>query len=632
MQSTIRLFKALPIPTDTIPAFDNDLMSRTIPSGFIFAPEVIAAYPDTKHLIELVDKAYGRNPEQLNQSFHKSWNKVKTAPIEQLFIEQVVHYFTTYGLENIGIYNQDTVYIPAETLDVPALDEGVRLVVIKGLTKDELKDKLLHFVGSGVALAQTTIDDVIDVATFVELSPRDISLIKNKEVKAALYDYFGIVPRDPTEFLRYIVYRATNKTLLIKNKAQITELKERNNVDLIRYFDLYEKEHGLHQLAQIFYRYKPLFLALRTNTQLRKSINRIRRLAVANHKPMKSDLLNNVTAILAGGNQINLNNLAQALEQATVFRKIRLAYALKFRTTEADAILYRIRNGKSYAKQFHFTHQDLAAEVYTLVLASIVADVSQNVADKTIYIPEDLKYGLPATEKQFTGNFPSGTYVDITQDMVAGIHWENQGPHRIDLDLSIQDAYGKLGWDAEYRSSEGTLLFSGDITDAPKPEGASEYFYIDHEARGAWLMNVNYYNYQSEVPVPFQIVVAHEKPLQPTRHYTVDANKIVAQSTTTMDVKQKVLGVIVATDKSCKFYFAESNMGAGRTAGLTTHADQARRFLLNFYTDSIVLNDVLTAAGATIVTQNSPEVDLDLSPESIDKTTILSLLQASTNA
>lgn len=629
-QATIRLFKALPIESKKTKS-DEALMKRTVASGFIFAPEVVADYPDTSYIIDLVEKAYGRNPEELNQSFHKSWAKVRDASMEQLVAEQMVHYLTTYGFESMGIYSHDSVYIPAEQLDASALEDGIRLVVIKGYTKAELKQKLLALLSSGVALHKNTIDDVIDVATFVQLDEEELDGIKNKEVRAALYDYFGIVPSNPTEFLRYVVYRATNKTLLIKNKELIAELKGRDNIDIARYFDLYEKEFGLNRLAEIFYRFKPIFLALRTNTRLKRSINRIRRLAVANHKPMKRDLLNDVTAGLARGYKLDGPSFAQALDDATIFRKIRLAYALKFRTTAADSILYRVRNGKSYAKEFSFDHPELAQAAYGTVMASITADLAKSVSGKKIYIPEDLKYGLPATEKQFTGNLPSGTYVEVTRDMVAGIHWENQGRHCIDLDLSIQNADGKIGWDASYRSSSGDVLFSGDMTDAPKPHGASELFYVGHEARGVWLMMVNYYNYIPEVPAPFKILVAHEQPVNPRTHYMVDANKIVAQSNSVMDVKQKTLGVIVADDKNCKFYFAESDLGRGRSAGRTVYAEQARKYLLNFYTDSIVLNDVLVAAGAELVTDIA-EADIDLSPEVVDKTTILALLQGDTNA
>ncbi|HEY7415368.1 MAG TPA: hypothetical protein VH593_09260, partial [Ktedonobacteraceae bacterium] len=151
MESAIRLFKGLPIESKQS-KIDEDLLKQTISRGFIFAPEVVYNYPDTSQIMELVDKAYGRSPEQFNQTFHKSWARVRDASIEQLVIEQLLHYFTTYGFEKFGIYDKDSVYIPREELNAPVLQDGIRLVVIKGYTRRELKEKLLGLLISGVAL------------------------------------------------------------------------------------------------------------------------------------------------------------------------------------------------------------------------------------------------------------------------------------------------------------------------------------------------------------------------------------------------------------------------------------------------------------------------------------------------
>lgn len=625
MKSTIHLFKALPVDNKKT-AENAELMKTTLARGFIFDPAVIANYPDTAHLIELVDQAYGRSSEELNQTFHKSFAKVRDASIEQLVFEQMIHYLTTYGAERMGIYSEESVYIPGETLEAPELKDGIRIVVIRGLTKEELKTKLLELLSSGIALKDTTLADALDVAQFVELDENDIDKVKNKEAKAALYDYFGIVPSSPIEFLRYVVYRSTNKTLLIKNKALIDEIKGRDNIDVTRYFDVYEKDMGFQHLAKIFYRYKPIFLAFRTNSKLKKSINKIRRLAKVNHEPMAEDLLNSVTSRLSHREAPETGAFQKALSTASVFRKIRLAYALKFRTTDADSILYRVRNGKSFAKEFSFDNKKDAETIYKMVMAAIVKDIEPNVRSKKIFIPSGLKYGLPATEKQFTGNLPTGTFVEVAEDMVCGIHWENQPRSRIDLDLSISNAKGKIGWDARYRDSENGIYFSGDITDAPKPKGATEVFHIGSQARGTWIMFVNYYNFDPNIEVPLKILVASEGKSSIEKNHTVDPNNIVALSNTAIKVKMKNLGIIVADDNGTKFYFAESDLGKAISARGQAYTEQARKYLLNYYTGSIILNDVLVTAGAELV-NNVGDADIDLSPESIDKTTILNLLK-----
>jgi hypothetical protein len=129
--------------------------------------------------------------------------------------------------------------------------------------------------------------------------------------------------------------------------------------------------------------------------------------------------------------------------------------------------------------------------------------------------------------------------------------------------------------------------------------------------------------------VPFRIVVAKELRKNIERNFVIDPNKIVAQSYTEATEKQKNLGLIIVDDNGTKFYFAESNLGKSITAGNKAYADQARKYLLNYYTDSIVLNDVLVAAGAELVDEVA-EADIDLSPERVDKTTILELLTKKT--
>jgi len=298
MKSTIRLFKAVPI-TVKLKIVDKELMKKTISRGYIFTPEVVYNYPSRDFpscevLMRWVEEIYGITAEGLNSSFHKSWIKIKDTPMEQLVVEQLVHYLTTYGQEQPGEYliekeaqwgvdylaekiielrdfesdkirDENYVYIPKEKLEIPDIDiEDIKLVVIKGYTKEELKAKLMDILQSGIALGEDTRNDVVDVAKFLELDEGDVGAVKNKEVKSVLYDYLNLVPENPVEFLRYVVYKATGKTLLIKNKVLIEAIKESESKKVVtKLFNGYQKEYGLERLAEIFMRFKPIFLAMR---------------------------------------------------------------------------------------------------------------------------------------------------------------------------------------------------------------------------------------------------------------------------------------------------------------------------------------------------------------------------------
>lgn len=626
MEATIKLFRALPVKNKNQKT-DTELMEKTIKKGFVFAPEVIANYSNYDELIRLVEKTVGLSAEQMNSSFHKSWKKVKEASIEQLVIEQILHYLTTYGKEaGLVALPDDFVYIPAEDLDIPDIKlDNIKLTVIKGYTKEELTGKLLTLLESGIALAEDTIKSAVEVAMFVGLE--DFERVKNKEVKVALYDYSGLFPANPVEFLRFAIFRATSTTLLIKSPEVIEAIKASNNLNIVKLFNDYEKKYGLQRLAEIFYRFKPLFLAFRTNDALKAKVNRIRRLAVKYHKPLPEDYLNTVTEkidkVLGGG--IDKNELQSELNKANTFRKIRLAYALKFRTKDVESILYRIRNGKGYATSFQFANKVEAERVLDIVLDSIASDISKNVSGKKVYIPDNVNYSLPATEKQFTGNLPSGTYVSIPGDMVAGIYWNNVKHHRIDLDLSIISAEtGKVGWDSWYRTEDRDVLFSGDMTDARN--GASELFYVKKQSKKAFIMFVNYFNFSSEVDVPFKILVAKQTVRNFKKNYTVDPNNVVAISNSVINQKQKILGLMVTTPTENRFYFAETNMGKSITAGDSDYATHSRQFLLDYYENAIDLRNVLVKAGAVLV-DNKDEIDIDLSPETLEKDSFLAILK-----
>jgi hypothetical protein len=649
MESTLRLFKALPIKTKKRETND-ELMGKTIRRGFVFAPEVIANYSNYDELIRLVEKTIGLTSEQMNSSFHKSWTKVKEADIEQLVVEQIAHYLTTYGKEDPELYliekgiqwgvddlstkvadlddiemdkvqNANYVYIPNEVLNLPDIG-AIQLVVIKGHTKEELTEKLLALLESGIALGEDTIQAAVEVAMFVGLN--DFERVKNKEVKAVLYDHSGLFPENPIEFLRFVIFKATSTTLLIKSPELLQSVKGSNNLNITKVFGDYEKKYGLERLAEIFYRFKPIFLAFRTNERMKVVVNKVRRLAVKNHKPLPEDFLNTITARIGNGEEIITSKLQSELSRVNIFRKIRLAYALKFRTKNVESILYRIRNGKGYATAFSFGSKNEAEVVLNIVLDSIAQDVSKNVGGKKIYIPKYVNYSLPATEKQFTGNFPSGTYVSIPNDMVAGIHWNNVKQHRVDLDLSLIAETGKIGWDGYYRTDDRDVLFSGDVTDARN--GASELFYVKKQARKAFIVFVNYYNFDAEVEVPYKILVAKEAVKDFKNNYMVNPNNIVAITNSVINQKQKIIGLLVTAMTGNRFYFAETSIGKSITSGSSKFVTHSRKYLLDFYENTIALRDILVKAGAEVVSEKE-EADIDLSPETLEKDSILTILK-----
>jgi len=630
--ATINLFKAVEISSKKKKGTPSDkLLEKTIAQGFVFSPEVIGNYPEGK-LLELVDeigKQYRLSGKELNSSFHKSWKKVRDASIEQLVLEQIVHYITTYGFEAFGVYDKDSVYIPKEKLKVP-LEDGLELIVIRGYTKTELKDKALGLVGSGIALAKDTLEDLFVVCESVGFDVDDIVKVRNREFKIMLYDRQGIVPKDPVEFLRYVIFKITGETLLIKNNDLIEKVKAGMNTSHTNLFLRYKESYGLEGLAQVFHRFKPIFLAFKHDEQTNKIVNKINKLAREHHVPMKRNFLNDVTANLSADKSLTKKQLVEALEKVNIFRKVRLAYALQFRTSPQTSIVYQVRNGKGYATSFDFSNHEEAARVFDIVMDSIAKDM-EYVKSKRIYIPENVHYVLPSSEKQFIGNLPFGTFVTVPKDMMVGVHWTNVENNRIDLDLSMMSLNTKFGWDGAYRSGARDILFSGDMTDAPAPNGASETHYVRGDMDEPLMACLNYYNFEENVPVPFKLFVARETAKDLNKNYTVDPNNVLVSTPIMMTQKQQILGILMKMDEGLRFYFTSVSIGKTRTSSRNKSTNHARTYYMNRFTHPLELKELLERAGAKFV--SSPDkADIDLSPQRLEKDTIIKLMVGDTHA
>ncbi len=615
--ATLRLFTAIQVDTKDKYTMPSSLLERPIKHGYILDP---AIKPDDA-LLDAIEDIVGLSGEKANATFHKSWSVIQDASMELLILQQIIHYVTTYGFESRGIYREDAVYIPCEVLELPTLQQDIPLVVIKAMDAQEILDRIVK-LGSGIALAQETLNDLMTIIKANAYDSAFVHDIKNRELKALLYDLYGLVPSEPVEFLRHLVSKLTDESLLIKNDALIEKIKLSNG----KFLDVLLQD-APDDLASIFFRFKPLFLAMKSISREKTFFNRLRKKAKTLHRPLPEDYLNSVTAHIKH-EAFDLTTLEQRLSTATVFRKIRLAYALNHRLHAGRSIVYRVRNGRGWATEFTWpnTVGGMTHQALEVVLASIIRNLQPNVQGKMFYIPPYMHYALPATEKQFTGYLPTGSSVSVPNDVIVGIHWMNT-EKRVDLDLSVIGESGKIGWDAAYRSDDRHVLFSGDMTDAPAPNGASELFYFKEGTQEAKILLVNYYNFEKGDEVGGKILVAHETPQHFGKNYMVDPNKILASANICITKRQNILGLIATVRGETRIYFANISIGTSITATHNQHATYARKYFVNSLTNTLDLRAMLQRAEATVVDERPDGDYQDLSPEALDKTTIIDLMK-----
>lgn len=627
---------------------------------------------------------YGKDGSKWNQTFHKDFEIVRNAPIEDLIAQQIIHYITTYGFESLGMYDSDLVYIPNEKLEIPELDiENIELITIRPLTNEELTEKLMILLTSGIALSEQTIKDVMVLSDYIDKDRFDE--IKNKEIKTALYEKYNIMPKNPDEFLRYLIFKTTGSTLKIQNREMVERIKECDKRLAFNMMITYVGSNGMNKLSTIFLRNKDLFLAYKIKKNddyfnnilakdMNKLINRLRKLAVKYHKPLKKNILDCLTD---ENQEIDLTQLLKELDEITIFRELRILNGIKYRLEGSNSIVHKIRNGKSYVRTLgnkSSTYDERVGMVYECVYSHLIERLKNKVKGKTICIPKSIEYAVPTTEKMFSGNIPDGSYIEVprTDNMVYGVYWKNiangkskssfygeetrKGEERVDLDLKQMNKSEVFGWDASYRSDNSDILFSGDMTDAQLPNGASELFYVGRNyGYGAFLITLNNFtNSRNRTDIPFEFVIAKatHKPQQRV-YYALDPNNILEKLD--MVIKQdegtKIVGFITIGD-TIRFYFNDFSAGANvRTSSRNEITMGAFDYLQSYSKTQLKLKDVLKDAGAiitdkellekTIVKEVRDEngnlvkvheevievpVDIDLSLNAITKETIIEIL------
>ncbi|MEM1120797.1 MAG: hypothetical protein AAGJ18_10140 [Bacteroidota bacterium] len=538
--------------------------------------------------------------EQLNATFHKSWKTIKNSSRETLLLHQILHYCTTYGSN----FKSDFIYIPVEELQIPELKQ-LPIRVIRGVEKQELLDKCLAMLSSGVALGEDTVDQLLELLGLLGYRFTSVDTIKNKEALVKIIAKTGIYPTQPTEFLRYLVYLATDSTLLIKSPLVMEAIKEKR-LNITAHL----RHYGLEKCATIFNRFKPIWLAFKANKANVTFINKISKLSKTLHQPMPVDVLNTLTSQVYSKEEVKA-----ALKKVNNFRKVRLLYALNTRLSFANAYLYKIRNGKSFAKmgttKLEWTYFE---EMYQLIYQDLVDSLA--VKGMRIKYPGFIDYALPASEKMFVGNVPVGTKI-TARKLVSGVYWENAWGAR-DLDLSALSLSGKVGWNDAYQGQG--LLYSGDMTDAKN--GATELLYTDSKIVEPSLSQLNIYN--GEVNCKFKMVIGQADKIE--QNYTFNPNELLLEVETSMKSKQQILGLFMP-EKDNKMSFTLVNTGLGNisVSGRSENSDNARNALYFQYVCPISFRQLLQDAGAILV-EKEGEIDLDLSPQQLQKDTLMNLV------
>lgn len=573
--------------------------------GYIIHPECC-----TKDVVAWL-KEQSFNP---NATFYKEWEDITSKTRFELLVDQILHYATTYGtdfaLGNGYVPNDEPVVIPYE-----------HFKVITPATKEEIFERCMDMLKSGIALRTETINVLVDYFKgYGFVNKVNLDEVKNKEAQAILSDLLGKLPSDEFGMLRCIVYKYTGSAMLIKDKKTLYTISGKNGFQYSQRgeFDLSVlSDQQKKVLSRIFYRYKPIFLAMKGGKNS-AVINKIRKYADVYHKPLKKGFWEIcLTRECQEQPTTALTQAEKEVESLNNFRKIQLMQSIKERLLCKDNVgkMFVIRNGNMFVRDDYKATCDVKylVSLYNILENSLVESLRSKATN--VFLPKGVELSCPTSEKNFIGNYPFGSYVPMNGDHnIFGIYWRNEWGAR-DLDLWYTDKNGtRYGWCSSYTDKSKNIIFSGDMTNA-NPE-ATELFYLGKKVvEGNIGVNV----YWASKALKFKLFVANENCENGLRRgYMCDPNNIVFEAEINFDNSYglKKVGII------CNNKLFLADLGAGNQRVSTSTAADIINRQMKFKAESYVdLKPILEKAGFTInptaVDEESGET-ISLTPSDIE--------------
>ena len=527
------------------------------------------------------------------KSLFRFINVTEMSEIER-FIHIALHYCSTYGM---GLQGNEA-YIPNPDFE----KEINELIIIKTISKDEFVKRFLDDIYTTLQWKNDEILEIKEIIKELNLNESiNINNIPSKELRIVIASEFNLTIKDAEDFLRTLIYKATGKSLLIKSPEVIDALKSMYKEELYAYFKNYIKNYGYIGLAEIFHRYKPLFLACKKFgfEKQNKIINKISKLAKIHHKPKGLPEYLKITERIEKNN-ININEFFKIITELDTSYLIKLTNALLYRyqsQLENNTYeIYQIRNGKIFVKDREVEYKGDYEPFLNLAKSIIESRIIEKLLQQNIKINMD-KYGnyaLPTSGKQFIGNIPNGTIINDFN--IVGIYWENIDDRSIDLDLSLTNTYEKLGWNGAYSNID--FIYSGDMTDAKN--GAVECFYMKNKPENPYSLKVNFYNFlDKDIPVTLWAGKINSKNEIPTRNM-VDNITFKTHFELNKDQIQKQLGIILED----KFYVGEFLLPFNNIA--TIDCDKKYKAIDLYLRSKLRFKDLKLTQG-----QNEIELDKD---------------------
>lgn len=550
-----------------------------------------------------------------NATFYKTWKDITSKSRLELAIDQLISYAINYGLDgNFDMNDKDYSLVP----DIR------KYKVILPVSVEELYNKCLNVLFSGIALKQSTMEALCDFVIKYRGRDREtghildfeIDNIKNKEAQIYICDQMRICPNEKFALLRYIVYKVTGETQIVKDKYILQRMK------IGRRFDLgVLTEKQLEGLASIFHRYKPVFLGLKSHPFpcQKYIINRLRRMANALHKPLEvgfwESVVNQPCAPTVLAYQIK-NNAPSNFKLVRLIQSIR-ENKLKIGTGKDIYNMYPIRNGKVwFEKMSDMNALDQRYDWWDLLEEILYNELVDRLKSKacTVKFPAELNLACPTSEKTFIGNIPFGSNYKMVDHNMVGIYWrEEWGARDFDLSFVLYDGT-RIGWNTDFKLGK-KIIYSGDMTRAI-PE-ASEVLYMQGGCPDG-MIKVN--RFSGNEGSRFKLMVAQSKVDSLPENYMVDPNTIKFETVIHSLKAESFVGFVNdGTLYMCDFQCGDSQVSSVMTS------DEYGQVLARKARSFVDLKQLLLDAGFKERKRSTVDNPIELDLSDLNKDTLIGL-------
>jgi len=615
------LIKAFGVCTTESNAVSEDikmtLYGEAIARGYLFPISLL-----NEDMVEFIKS----ETVDYNSTFYKSWKQMMSKSRVEQFIDQILHYMTTYGTG----FQSEFLYTcnDEDRSDVPDIKT---YKVIEPATIEEVFTRCINLITSGIAMSNSLVTAVVDyIVEHRDLIPDDFKVddVANREAMIQLCDHLGIYPKGSIALVRYIVYKTTGDAILIKDKRSINDIKvNASKVDFTKFTDA-----DLTELSKVFFRFKPIFLAFKCYKPNAPVINKLRKLANKNHVPSKAGFWQTIL-----GEKKPIAEVIERVDELNNFQLVSLIQTINERellVKEGDNNAYIIRNGAIWmdlegesVKGYDLDYLRTLKEVFYQTLRGRLF-----LKAGTVKFPKSIDIACPVSEKKFAGTLPYGSAYKMSNHNYFGIYWKESDGTR-DFDLSFINKNGqKIGWNASFRNGND-ILFSGDMTRA-NPD-ASEVIYF---RGGAEDMNgVLWCNrFNGDDRSKYCYFLGRQEINDFKLNYMVDPNTVEFEEWTESRSNQEMMGVVMDNKiYPCKFGFGTQYAYASASNGL--NSEEQFKIMSRKLRSSLDLKKVLLDAGFTEWKEGMTYVDPETREEkpvipdydftSLDKDTLINLFQ-----